>query len=86
MQVETVQDAVRVLGGDTKVARWLGCTQGNVANMKVRGYVARGYHLHFYLTLRARGFSPLPQVFGILNWDGLVMPRAKVRKQTNSHK
>jgi len=84
-EIDTIDEAVRVLGGDTKVARWLETTQNNVANMKARGYVSRSYLLHFYMTLQDRGYTPRPGVFGLETFGRLIMPREKVRRRTKAN-
>lgn len=83
--VSNIKQAIEVLGGDDAVAAWLGTTPGNIVMMKVRGYVARGYHLHFYLTLRQRRYEPSPNIFGLANFDRLLMPNLRARK-ANSRK
>lgn len=85
--IATFAQAVDFLGGNIPVARWLETTPENVALMKSRGYAARGYHLHLYLTLRKRGATPAPAVFGLTTWDRVIMPRIRTRSAgAGSHK
>lgn len=78
--ISSFKEALAALGGEAAVATWLGTTTNNVIMMRSRNYVARGYHLHFYLTLRERGFQPSPDLFGLPNFDRLIMPKLRKRK------
>ena len=84
-KVETVDEAIDALGGPTKVALWLETDQSAVSQMKKRGYVSRGWHLHFYFTLVDRGFNPSPRVFGLTSFKRLLMPRSRRGVQRQEH-
>lgn len=77
--IVNVKDALEVLGGVEAVASWLGATSDALLMMRHRGYIARGYHLHFYLTLQSRGFEIAPELFGLTTFDRLIMP-ARTRR------
>ena len=78
--IATIQEALDVLGGELAVADWLQTTKNNVIMMRIRNYVPRGYHLHFYMTLRERGYQPAPELFDLKSFDRLIMPRLRRRK------
>lgn len=77
--ISDMRSAVDFLGGDAAVASWLNTSVGNVVMMKSRGYVARGFHLHFYLTLRERGALVTPRLFDLETFDHLIMPKLRRR-------
>ena len=78
--IRTPSQAIDALGGTVDVAAWLGQEPQTVSGWRKRG-LARGFHLHFYLTLRKRGHEVSPSVFGIGEWVSVVMPR-----RSNGHK
>lgn len=77
--ITNAKEAIEVLGGPKAVAAWLGTTADNVMMMRHRGYVARGYHLHFYVTLQEMGHQMGPSLFGLATFDHLRMPRKAKR-------
>jgi hypothetical protein len=79
MLITNSKEAIEALGGHHAVAKWLGTTPDNVLMMRHRGYVARGFHLHFYITLKQRGHQLAPSLFGLDSFDALIMPKIKVR-------
>lgn len=81
-KISTFTQAVDALGGDAPVAQWLNTTPGNIATMRWRGYLAQGYHLQFYLTLRDRGFDPAPAVFGLTSFGSALMPKLRRRRRS----
>jgi hypothetical protein len=79
--ISTAKEAIEVLGGTKAVAAWLGTSTDNVMMMRHRGYIARGFHLHFYVTLQERGHQMAPALFDLDSFDHLRMPK-KVRRVT----
>lgn len=75
--IHTFDEAVEFLGGDKKVRDWLGLDPNHFSAMKCRAQPSRGFLLHFYLTLVARGADPKPSVFGLKTFDRLIMPKSR---------
>lgn len=63
--IDTIDDLVDRLGGDTAVADWLGISQPAVANWKARQCIGSGWHLRIYARVREMGLSINPAVFGL---------------------
>lgn len=76
MTIRTPSQAIDALGGTAAVAAWLNEIPHTVSGWRKRG-IARGYHIHFYVTLQRRKYSVLPSTLGLASWDELVMPRMK---------
>lgn len=72
--IRTPSQAIDAIGGTADVAAWLRQEPHTVSGWRRRG-IARGFYLHFYLTLRRRGFEVSPSVFGIDEWSTVTMPR-----------
>jgi len=72
--ISNSREAIKALGGDMIVAEWLGVNIGRLVMIKHRGYIPRGFHLHFYLTLTERGFQIAPELFGLQTFNVLRMP------------
>lgn len=66
--IRSIEDLINVLGGDTKVARWLGISQPAVSAFKRRG-IPGGWHMRFYAETRRRGLTVDPEVFGLSEED-----------------
>jgi len=52
-----VSDLVVALGGTAVVAEWLDVGPSAVSNMKRVNYIPPGWHLKFYLEVKARGLD-----------------------------
>lgn len=63
--ITTIDDLVDEFGGDTAMAEFLGITQSAVAQWKVRGQIASGWHLRLLAELKRRGCIVDPSVFGL---------------------
>lgn len=63
--IRSIDELITALGGDTVVADWLGISQPAVANWKVRGQIASGWHLRLLAETRRRGLSVDPAVFDL---------------------
>lgn len=63
--INTIDELVEELGGDTAVARQFGITQPAVANWKIRGNIGPGWHMRLYAELRGRHKTVNPNVFGM---------------------
>lgn len=62
--INSISELIDALGGDTKVARWLGISQPAVAAWKPRGHIPPGWHMRLWAELTRRGHSVNPEVFG----------------------
>lgn len=67
--INTIDELVDALGGDTKVGRWLGISQPAVAAWKLRNHVPPGWHMRLLAELTRRGYSVNPEVFGLSEDD-----------------
>ena len=67
--INTIDELVVALGGDTKIGRWLGISQPAVAAWKLRGQIPPGWHVRLLAELTRRGFSVNPEVFGLSEDD-----------------
>lgn len=63
--IKSIDELVEVFGGDTSLADFLGISQSAVAQWKVRGQIAAGWHLRLLAELTKRGRSAHPSVFGL---------------------
>ncbi len=64
-EIKTIEDLVDFFGGDTALAEFLGTTQSAVAQWKIRGQIAAGWHLRLLAELRRRDKQVSPAVFGL---------------------
>jgi len=64
-EIRTIDELVEALGGDTVVAHWLGISQPAVANWKVRGQIASGWHLRILARLKQERRLVDPALFGL---------------------
>jgi hypothetical protein len=72
--IRTVDEAIELLGGDARVAKWLRIDPSELDRMRHFGCVDRGFFAHFHLTLTALGHTPAPQLFGVKSWRIVIMP------------
>jgi hypothetical protein len=77
-RISTVDQAIEAMGGDDRVAKWLGTHKWEIDEMRQHGYVERGCFAHFYITLTARGYTPMPKLFGLRSWCQVTMPGARI--------
>lgn len=79
--IQTIEELVAFLGGDTVLADLLGISQSAVAHWKIRGRIASGWHLRLLAEIRSRGADVHPRVFGLDEHEAHVLfgpqPRAK---------
>lgn len=68
-QINSIDDLVAALGGDSEVAAWLGISQPAVAMWKSRGHIGSGWHLRLVAEIRRRGMTVDPNVFGLTERD-----------------
>ncbi len=83
-EITTIDDLIDALGGDTAVANWLGISQPAVANWKVRGQIAAGWHLRILARLKQERRRVDPALFGLSRQeaDGLFeRPLARRRRK-----
>lgn len=80
--VETVSDAISQLGGHKHVEACLGLDQSTISSWVVRKRVSRDYALHVLLSLKRRGLSVSPRVFGLESWDSLIIPRPRKKAKS----
>ena len=67
--INSIYELVDTLGGDTKVASWLGISQSAVSQWKLRGQIATGWHIRLLAELTRRGKTINPAVFGLTSDD-----------------
>ena len=67
--INTIDELVEALGGDTKVGRWLGISQPAVAAWKMRRHIPPGWHMRLWAELTRLGHSVNPEVFGMSERD-----------------
>jgi hypothetical protein len=79
-KVRTATDVIKLLGGPTAVAAWLGLDQSTVSGWGARGEIGRGWRLHVYWSLRDRGYreNEIPaKAFGVTDWKQIIMPKCR---------
>lgn len=64
-QINTIDELIDSLGGDTEVARWLDISQPAVAMWKLRNQISAGWHLRLLAEVRRRELTVNPSVFGL---------------------
>lgn len=80
MVIETAAQAIDALGGNAKVAAWLGTKPNTVSGWRERG-ISRNHAMHFFAELaERRGYSLSPGVFGLNSWDMVLMPDKRGQK------
>lgn len=80
MVIEEAADAIDALGGNAKVAAWLGVEPHTVSGWRKRG-ISRNHAMHFFAELsEKRGYSLQPEVFGLKSWNMVLMPDKKGQK------
>jgi DNA-binding transcriptional regulator YdaS (Cro superfamily) len=76
MLIRSAGQALDILGGNSKVARWLGVKPNTVASWREpdRG-ISRAFGIHFYAVLVIDlGHELAPQVFGLVSWNEISIP------------
>lgn len=63
--INSIEELIDALGGDTVLASELGISQPGVGNWKVRGFIPPGWHMRLFAELRKRGQTMNPEVFGM---------------------
>lgn len=63
--IRSIDELVDEFGGDTSLAEYLGISQSAVAQWKIRGSIAAGWHLRLFAELTKRGRTVHPSVFGL---------------------
>lgn len=71
--IETIDQLIEKLGGDTVVAGMFDISQPAVANWKVRGQIAAGWHLRLLAISREKGLRVSPAVFGLGEKDAAAL-------------
>lgn len=87
MTLRTAKDVIRALGGPTAVAGWLQLDQSTVSCWSSRSEIGRGWRMHVYWSLRAKGYGEKdipPRAFGVKSWDELIMPQCRIRRPKRS--
>lgn len=81
--ISSIDELVAFFGGDTALAEFLGTTQSAVAQWKIRGQIAAGWHLRLLAELTRRGQIVSPCVFGLTEKEaaGLFPPPPVKRRQ-----
>lgn len=87
IEITTIDALIDALGGDTAVANWLGISQPAVANWKVRGQIASGWHLRILARLKQEGRRVDPALFGLSREEAEgLFERPFVRRRKKSAK
>ena len=73
-RISTVDQALKAMGGEDRVATWLHVHPHEIDDMRRRGHVDRGFFAHFLVSLRALGYEPAPRLFGLKGWRTVIMP------------
>ena len=73
-RIETVDQAVQVLGGEDVVSKWLMVSKDDLGRMRRDCNVLPGYALQFFLSLTALGHKPTPALFGVRTWKLFTAP------------
>ena len=63
--INSIDELVEELGGDTALALKLGISQPAVANWKIRQHIGPGWHMRLYAELTGRSRTVNPCVFGM---------------------
>lgn len=63
--INTIDDLIEEMGGNTALGDWLDITPEAVSNWKRRNAIATGWHLRLDMEMRKRGKSVNPSVFGL---------------------
>ncbi len=63
--INTIEELINALGGNTILAAELHVAQPAVANWKVRGQIPTGWHMRLYALLAKQGLTLNPEVFGM---------------------
>lgn len=71
--IRTIDELVSEFDGDTSLAEFLGISQSAVAQWKVRGQIASGWHLRLLAELTRRGRTVHPEVFGLTEDEAGVL-------------
>lgn len=76
--IRTIEQLVDALGGEKVVAETFGISQPAVANWKLRGQIAAGWHLRLLAMARGRKLRVDPCVFGLKPEDAKQLFGARV--------
>jgi len=71
--IQSIEELVSFLGGDTVLADLLGISQSAVAHWKIRGRIASGWHLRLLAEIRSRGADVHPRVFGLEDHEAHIL-------------
>lgn len=82
--IDTIDDLIDRLGGDTAVADWLDISQPAVANWKVRKTIGAGWHLRIYARVRELNLSINPSVFGLTEHEARGLLQRRRPHQANA--
>lgn len=80
MVIKDARQAIDTLGGNARVAEWLDVAPSLVSGWRSRG-ISRNFAMHFFAELvEKRGCELRPDVFGISDWNMVLMPDKRGRK------
>lgn len=63
--LNSIDEVVRELGGNTAIGEWLGIHPEAVSMWKARGQIATGWHLRIAAAVKRKRKSVNPSVFGL---------------------
>ena len=72
-RVTKPKEALKLMGGPTKVGRWWGISHSAVCDMAKDG-ISGKYGLQTYFYLQYLGYRPSPSLFGLKNYKQLYPP------------
>lgn len=81
--INTIDDLVDALGGDSVLAESLGISQPAVANWKVRQQIGAGWHMRLFARLAELGMTVNPTVFGLSEIEGRAIFTKRPQRRGN---
>lgn len=82
--IRSIDDFVKMLGGPSRTAEWLGVTPSYVSNMLARGYLPSGFHMRAWLEIVHRGYEASPEFFELQGDDAKRFSAIKKRAEAVS--
>lgn len=71
--LNSIDDIVQFLGGDTAVAEWLDISQPAVGNWKVRGVIPPGWHTAILVKIKSGRKTVDPKLLGMTSDDFKIL-------------
>lgn len=83
-QIDTVRDAIRVLGGPEYLAERLNRRPSAIGMWVTYGHVSGGFRIPVLLSLEALGYKRQninPQIFDYETWDKAIIAKLRPRRR-----